>query len=98
MKARDLISKEKDDMVAAVQASLLFQSLGTTREEILAKYPLNTHSKTETMEEEGDCSDDEQVAMDIHNFHGVQHPPYLMMPPEGQPQISGSQFLNGDCG
>lgn len=39
LKARDLISKEKDDMVASVQANLLFQSLGMTREEILAKYP-----------------------------------------------------------
>lgn len=52
MRARDLISKEKDDMVAAVQANLLFQSLNTTREEILAKYPLNTHNKTETLDEE----------------------------------------------
>ena len=51
MRARDLISKEKDDMVAAVQANLLFQSLNMTREEILAKYPLN-NNKTETIEEE----------------------------------------------
>jgi len=35
-----------------VQANLLFQSLNTTREEILAKYPLNTHNKTETLDEE----------------------------------------------
>ena len=68
MKARDLISKEKDDMVAAVQANLLFQSLGTTREEILAKYPLNNHSKTETMEEE---HTDEKVSMDIHNLNAT---------------------------
>ena len=54
MKARDLISKEKDDMVAAVQANLLFQSLNMTREEILAKYPINNHNKTETIEEDGD--------------------------------------------
>lgn len=52
MKARDLISKEKEDMVAAVQANLLFQTLGTTREEILAKYPLNANNKTETVDEE----------------------------------------------
>lgn len=54
MKARDLISKEKDDMVAAVQANLLFQSLNMTREEILAKYPINNHNKTETIDEDGD--------------------------------------------
>ena len=35
IKARDLISKEKDDMVAAVQANLLFQSLNMTREELM---------------------------------------------------------------
>ena len=52
MKARDLISKEKDDMVAAVQANLLFQSLNMTREEILDKYPTNQHNKTETMDED----------------------------------------------
>lgn len=51
MKARDLISKEKDDMVASVQASLLFQSLSMTREEILEKYP-HPNNKTETIEEE----------------------------------------------
>ena len=56
MKARDLISKEKDDMVAAVQANLLFQSLNMTREEILAKYPINNHNKTETVDED-QCSD-----------------------------------------
>ena len=81
MKARDLISKEKEDMVAAVQASLLFQSLGTTREEILAKYPLNMHNKTETLEDEGDNSNDEQVAMDIHNFNPNQRN-YMMVTPE----------------
>ena len=63
MKARDLISKEKEDMVAAVQANLLFQSLGTTREEILAKYPLNVGHKSETVEE--DCSDDDVPSIDI---------------------------------
>ena len=53
MKARDLISKEKDDMVAAVQASLLFQSLNMTREEILVKYPINNvNNKTETLDED----------------------------------------------
>lgn len=52
MKARDLISKEKDDMVATVQANLLFQSLNMTREEILAKYPINNHNKTETVDDE----------------------------------------------
>ena len=56
MKARDLISKEKDDMVASVQANLLFQSLNMTREEILDKYPINNHNKTETMDEEDQCT------------------------------------------
>ena len=59
MKARDLISKEKDDMVAAVQANLLFQSLNMTREEILDKYPINNHNKTETLEED-QCSMEEK--------------------------------------
>ena len=58
MKARDLISKEKDDMVAAVQANLLFQSLNMTREEILDKYPTNQHNKTETMDEDQCTVDD----------------------------------------
>jgi len=51
MKARDLISKESDDMVAAVQANLLFTSLNMTREEILAKYPMNNHVEIEEGEE-----------------------------------------------
>ncbi len=52
MKARDLIAKEKEDMVAAVQANLLFQSLGMTREEILDKYPFANNNKTETIDED----------------------------------------------
>lgn len=60
MKARDLISKEKDDMVAAVQANLLFQSLNMTREDILAKYPLNISNKTETYDED---RSDEKMTM-----------------------------------
>ena len=51
IKARDLISKEKDDMVAAVQANLLFQSLNMTREELMQKYPLPLNNKEESMEE-----------------------------------------------
>ena len=51
IKARDLIAKEKDDMVAAVQANLLFQSLSMTREELLQKYPMPLNCKEETMEE-----------------------------------------------
>lgn len=51
LKARDLISKESDDMVASVQASLLFQSLGMTREEILEKYP-NVVEREESYSEE----------------------------------------------
>ena len=56
MKARDLISKEKDDMVAAVQANLLFTSLGMTREELIAKYPLPINQKEETMDENNPTS------------------------------------------
>ena len=79
MKARDLISKEKDDMVAAVQANLLFQSLNMTREEILEKYPINNHNKTETLDEEGDqCTVDNVDAMAS---------PTLMTKPEPQQQI-----------
>ena len=51
IKARDLIAKEKDDMVAAVQANLLFQSLGMTREELLHKYPLPLNHKEESIDE-----------------------------------------------
>ena len=68
MKARDLISKEKEDMVASVQANLLFQSLGTTREEILAKYPINVGHKSETVE---DCTDDQAPSMDINLAGGA---------------------------
>ena len=39
MKARNLIAKEKEDIVSAVQANLLLSSLGMTHEEILLKYP-----------------------------------------------------------
>ena len=45
-------------MVAAVQANLLFQSLGMTREEILEKYPINNHNKTETLDEDQCSADD----------------------------------------
>lgn len=62
MKARDLISKESDDMVASVQASLLFQSLNMTREEILDKYP-HANNKTETLEEEQSDDIVEPVSM-----------------------------------
>lgn len=51
MKARDLISKEKDDMVVSVQASLLFQSLNMTRQEILDKYPINLAQEHNNEEE-----------------------------------------------
>ena len=54
IKARDLISKEKDDMVAAVQANLLFQSLSMTREELMQKYPMPLNNKEESMDDEGD--------------------------------------------
>ena len=67
MKARDLISKEKDDMVAAVQANLLFQSLNMTREEILAKYPINNHNKTETIDEDL-CSDVEVNSNEVQQM------------------------------
>ena len=95
MKARDLISKEKDDMVAAVQANLLFQSLNMTREEILEKYPINNHLKTETMDEEGDqCTVDNVDAMASSA---------LMTKPEPQQQIqmqpySGSSHQPGELG
>ena len=60
MKARDLISKEKEDMVAAVQANLLLQSLNMTREEILIKYPY-ANNKTETLE--GEHSNDKAMML-----------------------------------
>ena len=73
MRARDLISKEKEDMVAAVQANLLFQSLNMTREEILAKYPFNTsqNNKTETMEDEH-SDHDMEIAQPIYMNQGLQ--------------------------
>lgn len=52
MKARNLIAKEKEDMVSAVQANLLLSSLGMTREEILIKYPSANDCMTETIENE----------------------------------------------
>ena len=39
LKARELIEREQNDMVAAAQANLLFQKLHMTREQILHKYP-----------------------------------------------------------
>ena len=48
LKARELIEREKDDMVAAAQANLLFQKLHMTREQILAKYP-EVQVRTEDM-------------------------------------------------
>ena len=57
MKARDLISKEKDDMVAAVQANLLFTSLNMTREELIAKYPLPLNMTVDESMAEGNHSD-----------------------------------------
>ena len=38
-------------MVASVQANLLFQSLGMTREEILEKYPNVTDNADESLED-----------------------------------------------
>lgn len=36
-----------------------------TREEILEKYPINNHNKTETLDEEGDqCSVDNNIMVD----------------------------------
>ena len=46
-----MIAKEKDDMVAAVQANLLFQSLNMTREELLLKYPIPLNNKEESLDE-----------------------------------------------
>ena len=57
IKARDLIAKEKDDMVAAVQANLLFQSLSMTREELLQKYPMPIGNKEESIEDEEEDGD-----------------------------------------
>ena len=57
IKARDLITKEKDDMVAAVQANLLFQSLSMTREELMQKYPLPLNNKEESMDEDDEEGD-----------------------------------------
>ena len=81
MKVRDLIAKEKDDMVAAVQANLLLQSLNTTREEILSKYPLN-QARTDTEEEEH--SSDGHATMDLHVAQLSQ--PYRFMPMVDQQQ------------
>ena len=49
LKARELIEREKEDMVAAAQANLLFQKLNMTREEILTKYP-EVKIRTEDLE------------------------------------------------
>ena len=59
IKARDLISKEKDDMVAAVQANLLFQSLSMTREELMQKYPMPLNHKEDSMDEDEDDEGDQ---------------------------------------
>ena len=59
IKARDLISKEKDDMVAAVQANLLFQSLSMTREELMQKYPMPLNHKEESMDEDEEDEGDQ---------------------------------------
>ena len=56
MKARELIEREKDDMVAAAQANLLFQKLHMTREQILQKYP-QVQATNEDMNEEGKNND-----------------------------------------
>lgn len=64
IKARDLISKEKDDMVAAVQANLLFQSLSMTREELMQKYPMPLNNKEESMDDEGDQASEQNMTVD----------------------------------
>ena len=89
MKARDLISKEKDDMVAAVQASLLFQSLNMTREEILAKYPINNvNNKTETLDEDRtEEKGGDHQPMEMH-FNPQHQPLYQGMSAEGQGVVS----------
>ena len=78
IKARDLIAKEKDDMVAAVQANLLFQSLGMTREELLEKYPLPLNHKEDSV--------DENQQSDACGTVEPMQP--FMQPP--QPQSAGS--------
>ena len=57
MKSRELIEREKDDMVAAAQANLLFQKLHMTREQILLKYP-QVQATNEEIHDEG--KNDEQ--------------------------------------
>ena len=52
MKSRELIEREKDDMVAAAQANLLFQKLHMTREQILLKYP-QVQATNEEIHDEG---------------------------------------------
>ena len=61
-------------MVAAVQANLLFQSLNMTREEILAKYPINNHNKTETIDEDGDqCTVENGIDSGMNGKQGSDH-------------------------
>ena len=73
MKARELIEREKDDMVAAAQANLLFQKLHMTREQILQKYP-QVQATNEDMNEEGKNNDqDEKSDTDVDSLKFSYH-------------------------
>lgn len=62
-------------MVASVQANLLFQSLGMTREEILAKYP-NVTEKDESIEDRSSQMIKEEPMIMMyppqHQYQGMQ--------------------------
>ena len=53
-------------MVASVQVNLLFQSLNKTREDILAKYPINTFREFENDQEYDEREGDKVV--DQHQY------------------------------
>ena len=55
-------------MVASVQVNLLFQSLNKTREEILAKYPINTFREFENDQEEDFDERQGDKVVDQHQY------------------------------
>lgn len=63
-------------MVAAVQASLLFQNLKMGREEILAKYPINNMAaKAEALEEGSrEAKQSKDQMQDSQAMHATSHP------------------------
>jgi len=80
LKARELLSREKSDIVSQASANLLFQSLKMTREEILAKYPhfVPSSQKEEQVADEESQSEESETPEEENKEKGY---PVKTVPP-----------------